>query len=208
MSKRGEYNEFTAPQLLELIKLIQEQNEEILDEFYWKNVAPLLEQLKKDGKAPKQSNKYAFYPKKTGGKYGYDTDKNILEYNTFFQTLGVLLSQEGYIKKSDHNLFINSFNGIGNPKGKNKIEWFGAINHCPYLIDCLIEQKIILDSKRNKNVEEIFSIKNAGSIREGYWKNKSQKPKDYKKINSIIETSFMADSFMYETLKGPISNKK
>ena len=30
MSERGEYNELTAPQLRELIKLIREQNEEIL----------------------------------------------------------------------------------------------------------------------------------------------------------------------------------
>ena len=203
MSEWDDYpeEELTRENIKELIT-------EKLDEYHWKYVAPLIEQLKKDGETPKQSNEYAFYPKITGGKYSFDTDKNISEYHTFFQTLGILLYQEGYIRKPDHKIFINSFDGIGNPRGKNKIEWIGAKNHCTYLIDCLIDQNIILASKRDKNVEQIFGIKNPAQIRSAYWCNKSQKPKDYKKINSIIETSFMADSFMYETLKGPISNKK
>ena len=66
MSERGEYNELTAPQLRELIKLIKEQNEEILDDFYWENVAPLEKQLELLGHKPKKSKGETLHYRRSG----------------------------------------------------------------------------------------------------------------------------------------------
>jgi hypothetical protein len=120
----------------------------------------------------------------------------------------MLLYQEGYIEKGKHSIFINSFDGKGNPEPYDKIEWKGAKNHCTYLIDCLIDEKIILDKKRDKNAEYIFEIKNPAQIRQAYWNNKNHKPKGYEKIDNIVLAAIGADEFMFDALNKPLPNKK
>ena len=175
--------------------LVKDIVEDEVTEYHWKFVAPLEKQLEELGHKPRKANEYAFYPKITNGKFEYNATKRISQYHTFFIVLGMLLYQEGYIEKGNHNIFINSFDGEGNPEGHNLAGWKGAKNHCTYLIDCLIEQKIILDVKRNKNVEYIFGIENPAQIRQAYWNNKNQKPKGHEKIDNIVSAAIGADEF-------------
>lgn len=197
--------EWSEEALRDLFKNLVEDE---LTEYHFNHVVPLEEQLAKLGHKPKAANEYAFYPKLNGGKFNYDTDKRISKYHTFFTVLGMLLYQEGYIEKGKHTIFINSFDGKGNPEPYNRVEWKGAKNQCTYLIDCLIEQKIILDVKRNKNVEYIFGIENPAQIRQAYWNNKNSKPKGHEKIDNIVSAAIGADEFMFDALNKPLPNKK
>ena len=196
--------EWSEEALRDLFKNLVETE---LTEYHFKRVVPLQKQLAKLGHKPEVANDYAFYPK-LDGRFKYNTEKRISKYHTFFTTLGMLLYQEGYIEKGKHGIFINSFDGEGNPEPLNRVEWKGAKNHCTYLIDCLIEQKIILDVKRNKNVEYIFGIENPAQIRQAYWINKNQKPKGYEKIDNIVSAAIGADEFMFDVLNKPLPNKK
>jgi len=196
--------EWSEDALRDLFKNLVEDE---LAEYHFKHVVPLEEQLAKLGHKPEVANEYAFCPK-LNGKFKYDTDKRISKYHTFFTVLGILLYQEGYIEKGKHSIFINSFDGKGNPEPYDKIEWKGAKNHCTYLIDCLIDEKIILAVKRNKNVEYIFGIENPAQIRQAYWNNKTRKPKGYEKIDNIVLAAIGADEFMFDALNKPIPNKK
>lgn len=196
--------EWSEEALRDLFKNLVETE---LTEYHFKRVVPLQKQLAKLGHKPEVANDYAFYPK-LDGRFKYNTEKRISKYHTFFTTLGMLLYQEGFIEKGKHGIFINSFDGEGNPEPLNRVEWKGAKNHCTYLIDCLIEQKIILDVKRNKNVEYIFGIENPAQIRQAYWNNKNRKPKGHEKIDDIVSAAISADEFMFDALNKPIPNKK
>jgi hypothetical protein len=187
--------------------LVKGSVEDEVTEYHWKYVAPLQEQLEKLGHKPSKANEYAFYPKIKNGKFKYDTDKKISKYHTFFTVLGMLLYQEGYIEKGKHSIFINSFDGKGNPEPYDKIEWKGAKNHCTYLIDCLIDEKIILDKKRDKNAEYIFGIKNPAQIRQAYWSNKNQKPKGHQVIDRMIEVASKENEYIYDTMNDPAWDK-
>ena len=196
--------EWSEEALRDLFKNLVETE---LTEYHFKRVVPLQKQLAKLGHKREVANDYAFYPK-LDGRFKYNTEKRISKYHTFFTTLGILLYQEGYIEKGQHGIFINSFDGEGNPEPLNRVEWKGAKNHCTYLIDCLIEQKIILDVKRNKNVEYIFGIENPAQIRQAYWNNKNRKPKGHEKIDDIVSSAISADEFMFDALNKPLPNKK
>ena len=211
MSEEDDYwFEYSSPQewseksISELVKRIVEDE---VNEYHWKFVAPLEKQLEELGHKPRKANEYAFYPKITNGKFEYNTTKRISQYHTFFTVLGMLLYQEGYIEKGNHNVFINSFDGEGNPEGHNLVGWKGAKNHCTYLIDCLIDEKIILDVKRDKNVEYIFGIKNPAQIRQAYWSNKNQKPKGHEVIDRMIEVASNKNDYIYDTLNDPAWDK-
>jgi hypothetical protein len=211
MSKHEEYwmeanspSEWSEQAIRDLVKDIVEDE---VTEYHWKHVVPLQNQLKKLGHIPEQANEYAFYPKITNGKFKYDTEKRISHYHTFFTVLGMLLYQEGYIEKGNHNIFFNSFDGEGNPEGHNLVGWKGAKNHCTYMIDCLIDEKIILDVKRDKNVKYIFGIKNPAQIRQAYWSNKNKKPKGHEVIDKMIEVASKENDYIYNTMNDPAWDK-
>ncbi|MEK9740903.1 MAG: hypothetical protein VW262_06915 [Flavobacteriaceae bacterium] len=63
------------------------------------------------------------------------------------------MNQEGHLEKGNYKIFINSFDGEGNPVDHYLVGWKGAKKRCTHIIYCLIDEKIILDVKRDKNVE-------------------------------------------------------
>mgnify|MGYP004110084607 FL=1 len=186
--------------------LIKNVLEEEIDAYHWQFVEPIERQLKKEGISPYKINKNTFYPKRTSGKFNFNSENKISEYHSFIHTLGILLYKEGYLHKTDHTRFVKSFDGIGNIEKLSKIEWVGAKNQCTYLIDSLVDHKIILETKLDENIEHIFEVKNPDHIRKTYHNTKNKKPKGHIVIDQIIESSFNANPFMVDTLKKDDSN--
>ena len=110
--------------------------------------------------------------------------QHISEYSAFFQSLSFILAQSGAISKDDTFTFQEAFNGFGTPA---KCEWLIQKNLCVYLIDALIEKKIISKKNRDKYTTQYFEIKDPSKTRNTYWYNKSQRPKNYEAIDKIVE---------------------
>ena len=207
MSERGEYNELTAPQLRELIKLIREQNEEILDDFYWENVAPLEKQLELLGHKPKKSKGeiISFRPnRKIDEKnkcklWNYSESTN--EYILFFtQLMFELWKAELLIKpknfsytlkeKTNPNTvnFVRCFDGLSGLMDNDQLTWQGEKQLCVYMIEELIRLKIISDHKKWILTEKIFGITDPARKLQKYGQNHKydHKPKNHKIIDDII----------------------
>tara|TARA_B100001175_G_C19225326_1_gene502639 strand:- start:99 stop:680 length:582 start_codon:yes stop_codon:yes gene_type:complete len=111
---------------------------------------------------------------------------HVSEYTAFFQSLSFILTQAGAIKKDDTFSFQEAFNGFGTPA---KCEWLIQKNLCVYLIDLLIDKKIVSKTKRDKYTTQYFGIKDPSKTRNTYWYNKSQKPRNYQAIDKIVEST-------------------
>ena len=172
--------------------------EEVLDEFYFKNVKPLEEQLKALGKKPKKANPHTFYPKRKG-KFEYDSE-SVSWYHSFIYSLWEVLVAEELILEKDQEVFLHSFDGVGNPENSNLCKWQGQTNLCTYLIDLLIDNKIILDIRRDAAVSAIFGIKNPAQVRQAYCRNQNQKPNKHQSIDMVFETAVNKTEEVYKWL--------
>ena len=110
--------------------------------------------------------------------------QHVSEYTAFFQSLSFILAQAGAIKQDDTFSFQEAFNGFGTPA---KCEWLIQKNLCVYLIDLLIDKKIISKTNRDKYATQYFGIKDPSKNRNTYWYNKSQRPRNFEAIYKIIE---------------------
>ena len=110
--------------------------------------------------------------------------QHVSEYTAFFQSLSFILAQAGAIKQNDTFSFQEAFNGFGTPA---KCEWLIQKNLCVYLIDLLIDKKIVSKTNRDKYTTQYFGIKNPSKTRNTYWYNKSQTPRNYEAIDKIVE---------------------
>ena len=113
--------------------------------------------------------------------------QHISEYTAFFQSLSFILAQAGAICKDDTFTFQEAFNGFGTPA---KCEWLIQKNLCVYLIDVLIEKKIISKKNRDKYTTQYFGIKDPCKTRHTYWYNKKERPRNYAAIDKIVEGAF------------------
>lgn len=182
---------------------IRELLNDHLSAFYTDYVLPLENQLKKLGHTPERAEdkEYSFTPKLIGGMFLDNNDNpifdNILQY---FGNLNMLLYQKGLIYKNDYSNFIDAFVGIGVKQG-TIVRWLGQENLCVYMIDKLIDKKVITDRKKNICIEKIFGIKNVAQKRDSYQKNKNVepfgKPKGYQVIDEVIEKAFDNKSIMF-----------
>ena len=76
--------------------------------------------------------------------------------------LELKLEKEGYIKQYIQDKWMYIFSGLETFEGEETFEWLKAKNHCIYLIDSLVEDKIILGGLENKidsKIERFFKIK-------------------------------------------------
>ena len=111
--------------------------------------------------------------------------EHISEYSAFFQSLSFVLAKAGAIREEDSFTFQEAFNGFGAP---SKCGWLLQKNLCVYLIDVLIDEKIIAETKRDKFATQYFGIKNPAKVRSTYWNNnKEQKPRNYQAIDEIVK---------------------
>ena len=110
--------------------------------------------------------------------------EHISEYSAFFQSLSFVLAKAGAIREEDSFTFQEAFNGFGAP---SKCEWLLQKNLCVYLIDLLIDKKIVSKTNRDKYATQYFGIKDPSKTRNTYWYNKSQTPKNYEAIDKIVE---------------------
>ena len=156
--------------------------EDMLEDYHWENVAPLLEQIAGLGKTPRKANQYVFRPRRNEN---YSREK----HKEYFHSIGSKLAQEGFIYIESISNFVAAFDGVGLPDGKHKVEWLGQKNLCTFMIDELIDRKIITDHQRNINAEFIFGIKQAANLRGGYHKRPNMKPAKYEVINRILNFS-------------------
>ena len=113
--------------------------------------------------------------------------ENISEYSSFFLHLSVNLAFTGAINENDTSTFQQTFNGMGSPA---KCEWLIQKNLCVYLIDLLIDKKIVSKTNRDKYTTQYFGIKDPSKTRNTYWYNKAQKPRNYQAIDKIVEGTF------------------
>jgi len=109
--------------------------------------------------------------------------KHVSEYTAFFQSLSFILAKAGAIKQDDTFSFQEAFNGFGAPA---KCEWLIQKNLCVYLIDLLIDKKIVSKTNRDKYTTQYFGIKDPSKTRNTYWYNKSQTPRNYEAIDKIV----------------------
>ena len=108
------------------------------------------------------------------------------DYYDFIKALGIELEKEGYIKQYIQDKWMYIFSGLDTFEGEETFEWLKAKNHCIYLIDSLVEDKIILGGLENKidsKIERFFKIKNVAQTRYSYYPNK---PKSSEQIDYII----------------------
>ena len=153
---------------------------DLIEDYHWERVAPLIEQLEELGQKPRKGNEYVYRPN-INGKYPMD------RYRRFFTSLGLQMFHKGFIKKESINVFISAFNGVGLPEGNNKVEWLKEKNLCTHLIDELVDRKIITDRRRDINTEIIFGIKNPAQTRQSYYRNLDMKPKKYRDIDNLLD---------------------
>ena len=107
-------------------------------------------------------------------------------YYEFVKGLGVELEKEGYIKECIQNKWMYIFSDLETFEGEETLEWLKAKNHCIYLIDSLVDEKVILGGLKNKidsKIERFFKIKNVAQTRYSYFPNK---PKGGEQIDYII----------------------
>ena len=201
MSEWDEYeHEYNHPQEwseASLRKMMEDVYWDMYYETYWEDIAPLKDQLKRLGYSPNdEPNLYSFRPQVTNGHFYKSIDdhkkpKIIIEdkYGGFLDSLHDKLCAADLLErlsksKSD---FRYAFNGIG--KKEYELAWRNTKNLCPYLIDVLIDKRIIDGLERNnKNIQFIFGIKDAANLRNQYHNNSTGKPKKHQIIDDIVDS--------------------
>ena len=174
--------------------------------FYLDYILPLEKQVRELGGTPKikDETKYGFYPKIRNGRAKFELDKDLIPRSKFFSNLGMLLYQAEFILKAQYLTFEDAFSGDFDLSSKVKIQWLGQENLCVYMIDKLIDEKVILDRKKNICIEKIFGIKNVAQKRDAYQKNKNAepygKPTGFESIDKIVMKAFDDDAVLFGDL--------
>lgn len=196
LSRKKEWNE---KQIREVIRDELENN--LFHDFYYYNVLPLKRQINALGVKPVDGKElteqlYSFLPL-TGEinpiwEEQIDPNEQDSKYHKFFTDIYTELQKEGYLPKPTQKQsldFIKAFNEDGVKNGLPHLEWKHQSNLCPYLIDILIDKKIIRDYKRNKIAESVFSVNDPMGKRNSYWNNKARKPRNHEIIDKIIDAN-------------------
>lgn len=180
------------------------QIEAWLEGFYLDYILPLEKQVRQLGGTPKikDESKYGFYPKIREGRVKFELDKNLIPRSQYFSNLGMLLYQAEFILKAQYLTFEDAFCGDFDLSSKVKIQWLGQENLCVYMIDKLIDEKVILDRKKNICIEKIFGIKNVAQKRDAYHKNTESygKPTGFESIDKIVMKAFDDDAVLFGDL--------
>lgn len=182
------------------------QLENALNGFYLDYILPLEKQVRQLGGSPKtkDESKYGFYPKLINGSIKFKMDKFGIPRSLYFTNLGMLLYQAELILKSEYLTFEDAFSGNFDLSSKVKIQWLGQENLCVYMIDKLIDEKVITDRKKNICIEKIFGIKNVAQKRDAYQKNKNAepygKPTGFESIDKIVKKAFDDDAVLFGDL--------
>ena len=104
-------------------------------------------------------SKYGFYPKLINGSIKFKMDKFGIPRSQYFTNLGMLLYQAELILKSEYLTFEDAFSGNFELSSKVKIQWLGQENFCVYMIDKLIDEKVISDKKKISVLKKYFVLK-------------------------------------------------
>ena len=185
---------------------LDEQLEGWFDGFYLDYILPLEKQVRQLGGTPKikDESKYGFYPRFINGSIKFELDKNSIPRSKYFTNLGMLLYQAELILKGQYLTFEDAFCGDFDLSSKVKIQWLGQENLCVYMIDKLIDEKVISDKKKNICIEKIFGIKNVAQKRDAYQKNKNAepygKPTGFESIDKIVKKAFDDDAVLFGDL--------
>ena len=118
--------------------------------------------------------------------------------------MGCYFTKAEFILKAQYLTFEDAFSGDFDLSSKVKIQWLGQENLCVYMIDKLIDEKVILDRKKNICIEKIFGIKNVAQKRDAYQKNKNAepygKPTGFENIDKIVMKAFDDDAVLFGDL--------
>ena len=87
----------------------------------------------------------------------------------------MLLYQAEFILKAQYLTFEDAFSGDFDLSSKVKIQWLGQENLCVYMIDKLIDEKVILEEEKYLYRKNIWYSK-CGTKRDAYQKNKNAEP--------------------------------
>ena len=176
-----------------------------LNDFYFEYVAPLENRLKELGHTQIRfaSESITFRPNSMHKYYREG------KWETFFTCLMFELWNAGFLirpENSDWRLkekmnpntmnFVRCFDGvIGLLKGNDQPTWQengrGSLELCVYMIDELIQMKIISDNKKNIMITKVFGIKDPARKRAKFstYHNTDYKPKRHKEIDDIISNA-------------------
>ena len=192
----AEYNHSQEWSEADLHKIIADKIEDALVEYYWRHTQPLEQQLEKLGQQPnvQQSNYRSLKPVLRNGCFftsvdDYKADKT--KYHDFLKGLHDKLRDSG-LMESTHKVslldFYNAFSGISEPF--DHIKWVGTKNLCPYLIDVLIDKRIIQPTDDyNEATKHIFSLDfNVANNRNQYRDNSLGKPVKHQIIDDIVDS--------------------
>lgn len=181
---------------------LQEWSEEDLDDkielkltdFYWEYIAPLEEQLKRLGHSPSKGGETPVFRPQINNGYFFKSraeHKNPVnkKYGTFLTGLHDKLCDAGlmHLTETSQLDFNYAFDGL---RGEHKydLEWKEPLNLCPYLLDVLIDKRIIDGmTDYNKATTFMFGVKDPANLRNQYKQNKTGKPRNHKVIDDIIK---------------------
>lgn len=192
--------------------LLKESVENSLNDFYHERIAPLEKQiLSLGGTIQKNPDEIEFKFRRfnpinafkdTSIHYWDDPESN---YCKFFSLLFKAVLDRGWISinepfeiKDVYGCWMGVFGCSTFPLNLKKkdgrfelvrhLEWKGTKVLLVYLIDTLVDFKIISSRRKNITIEEIFLIgSNVANLRKSSEGNKSQKPKHFQEIHDMIE---------------------
>lgn len=125
--------------------------------------------------------------------------KDESKYWVYVEQLFLALNFEGFTEALNPTEYEWMFTGKRMLyENYEPVKWIGSKSLCVYLFtDVLPSKKYELyeDSNLNKKVTDIFGVKNVGSVRQNYFRNKDNKPKGYEKIDALVQTAFDEELF-------------
>lgn len=190
--------------------LLKESIENSLNDFYHERVAPLEKQIIKLGgtvnRNPDEFRFRYFNPinafKDTSNHFWDDPESN---YCKFFSLLFKAVLDRGWISvnepfelKDVYGYWMGVFGcstfplNLKKKDGKFELvrltEWKGSKVLLVYLIDTLVDLKIISSRRKDITIAENFLIgSDVANLRKSFMGNKSQKPKSFEEIHDMIE---------------------
>lgn len=200
-NKIGGYGGMTEVSESEIVQLV----ESILDDYHWEYVAPLEKRIEELGGKRSETSANESGSFRPDRSHGYWIDQ---KWEQFFRILYKELCSSGFLThpnkteaktKNEKNqpvvAFLAYFDGVSRLTESHRPKWQnnkrGDLELCVYFIDKLIRLNIITDHKKDKLIEEIFGIKDPTRKRQKFatYSTSDFKPKRYKEIDVIIETS-------------------
>ena len=190
----------------EFIRIMDDWISERLQIYEVEKVEPLRAKIEELTGKPDKDFFPVFRPtlRHLNGDYRNLSDANSKHW-LYVEQLFNMLHKEGFTKPLNPTQFEWMFTGKRMAyEGYEPVEWIGSKSLCVYLFTDVLPSKkyeMYEDYNLNKKVSDIFGIKNVGSVRQNYFRNKNNKPKGYEKIDALAQVAFDEDLFIatYET---------